>query len=857
VCAENEEPIAQFIQGHLAEKCLVFSLVQGEASWWAGRIFRLSGSQSHRWVHKVLEVDRPHTVFPRILSRTAARAASGTTTNGVVTPQVIPVNAVPVLVNVPSETASAIPVNNIAASSAPAGLSVPNPISVPQPVNATTSDHITPAEPRLEVIEIINLNYLSDLEEDEGDSDEVDSEDHDRENHLVDGDSSDDEGDARLVNASATPQPGTQASSSGVVPSLATANIATVAESLSTSDGNMSPVPGSSIPVTVARPTMDQMKAKFLEDFTKASFVLKNLDNDGILRGKMTEARTIAFASKFFDGRRVYSLGVVHKLSIRHAVASPDGIGLYKGKITLLEAKCSVSYTPNIDLNTVLEVEAGSEDFFRLIPNQYICQILHEVTILGVNQIMVVLSHPSGVSSMVLVHFSDEIVNDYASYLNCDLYKLCFNWFDDNVNNPNVSDADFLKKIPSFATVTTRRILETQAVLLRAVYGYRQKIGVPVEPTRSFREYVTDAYNNGKGGVDTECKQVVRATKGNNLVPPFRQRYTMRLVYFPLVATARIMALMKEVRRLGVDTEVKWTIKLKNFRRRLNGVPLNDRLFDIGQKIRDSRLPLGSIYAGSFQQPPLPVVEPKFTVTAALPEAMQIYVKERAKRYKRQVTRFDYLIETNFVVSENSYSPSTPNGLIYNESHIARSRKLVAIFDQRPKTGSQRATRVAYWTTVGLALRSSTVVAHIPIRLSGDDVKQTRPHCFSCKSKPAAIEMCILCGEQLCLSCWSLFHSSSVDIKEENGVPTPQSTPTSNTTDPRSSETTIIKHQGKTWSLKTPTQRKSTYDSRSSGTNSQATGTNLLSTFQNAAATEAQSGKKLKESEETEHSSTQ
>ena len=736
--AKSGDSVAAALYSRLCVNAAAFSLIQQDAAWWTGRSFRLSGSQSNRWARRVLKN------YPSRFS--LVRTAIGMT------------------LDVTQQT----PIGH---NSANVGLTGASASTGYETMSFTEAE---PALAMTEHMELIGLDASTSANFDETVS--LYDEDHDAPDHFQS------VNDRFLTQQDPLDDATTVCS---ILPSdvadLVDEEHATTVDNDEPESASSTSVPSNQVQpqqdITPAQPSGVEpsmsndflVQAQFLEDFVVASFVTKFAPSDAMLRGTLTESKALRFLAECFDNKKVYTLGVVHRKDLPHAVASPDGIGWLKGHATGIEAKCSVNYMPaGYEAKTIVDVEVGSREYFERLPHEYLCQFLHEATVIGVNYMLVILSHPTGVSSMTRIHYPDEVLRDYIDYMSCDLFSACFSWFDDNITNTSVSDDEFVRTIPSWATPSTKRILASHVIQMRAVYKYRKDKEAPIEPTHVFREVITDLYNFGKGGTDLECKQAFRLEKGKSLNVPFSQRYAMRLLYFPLLVSLRAIEIWKVVRKRAAD----WAeISLKTLRQKIGSVPMNDLVIDFGSKLRDSRMPIGTIELGGTREvlPTTPLAD-AIDVTAAFPNEMRRYLIRRANKTNRQVGQFDFLVGTRIPVSDSSFSPSTPNALIYNPNYISRSRSFQAVFDAMPAANSKRGTRLDYWMAQGAVLRASPIPAHVSITIEKDDIKQRRPRCFWCLDRKLELAMCLFCGEILCKSCWTLFHSMSGAGAKDDGT---------------------------------------------------------------------------------------
>lgn len=509
--------------------------------------------------------------------------------------------------------------------------------------------------------------------------------------------------------------------------------------------------------------------AHIFNSFTTSSFGHKKLTSDGILRGTLSEPVILKAVETLFEGNIHFSLGVLHSKAVRYLVASPDAVGVFKGHVTAIEVKCSKSYTlrGKQALLNVIDVVAGSDEYLQHVPHEYLSQLLTEATVLDVNYVLLVLAHSEGLSKLIRIEYPPALRQEYVQYLKNPIFEDMFGWLKD-LGNSQVSDADFAANIPSWSSEEAKRLWRTNLYLLRAVYKYRLRIGRPIKPTHVFRDYVNHFYDLWKGGTDTECKQVVRATKGNSSILPFRQRFTHRLLYFPVIAALRLVALSKAVRKFGGDLD---KITIKQFRRELSKVPFNDSLWEFGEQLRDSRPCLGELAlagANKALQLKTPTAQLKktkkknVTVTGAVPTMLQVHIEARAERANMDVDVRQFFPQTWIPIADSLFSPTTPGMTILRPEHMGRFVALERIFKSRPvETPRNRERRLDFWVTEGFAVRASPAILHLKARRELE--KGERKTCFWCARLCTEMYTCAFCGEDLCAKCWDDFHSTAME----------------------------------------------------------------------------------------------
>jgi len=110
------------------------------------------------------------------------------------------------------------------------------------------------------------------------------------------------------------------------------------------------------------------------------------------------------------------------KEGLRHMGVSPDDVCIlsdaYGNVPAVLEYKTSKEFSPNkYAAETPVEVDAGSQDYYRRVPAKFRTQLLHEVATLGFRHCLLVMAAPGGPSSTTLIKYSDSLIAEYEDLM--------------------------------------------------------------------------------------------------------------------------------------------------------------------------------------------------------------------------------------------------------------------------------------------------------------------------------------------------------------------------------------------------------------------------------------------------------
>jgi hypothetical protein len=370
-------------------------------------------------------------------------------------------------------------------------------------------------------------------------------------------------------------------------------------------------------------------------------------------------------------------------------------------------------------------------------------------------------------SRTVLVYYPVEVLSDYGALLAEPFIRDMFEWLHVCCSGNTSSDNEIYEHIPKFASGKVKLLLKSNVPLLRAVLTYAKKLSndTPFEPTHTFRVGIIALYDFLKGGTDVECRAFADAWKGCTYKFHATTKMTMRLLYTPLVVAAKAVSIYEYVERLGLNN---LPTNLREFRHAVRKqTPINDIIWKFGAELHDSLLPFGALHTLSNQNFNYATPGHKsrssnsaeslvdVDVIAANPEAMKDYLIGRAVKEGRDIDHLDFVTNTKIPVASGARSGTTPGSLIFTQSHVKNTAKLIETVNQRPKSGAHRSTKLDFWLTEGLLLRLNPLIAHPMVKTT------SRAPCFWCVAKPRESLACIFCGESFCsLPCEQAFHKN-------------------------------------------------------------------------------------------------
>ena len=214
------------------------------------------------------------------------------------------------------------------------------------------------------------------------------------------------------------------------------------------------------------------------------------------------------------------------------------------GEPCVIEHKTIVCLNPDrYNAGLTKTVEVGDEDYYERVPYQFRKQLLTQVAVLGFKYSLLVIGGPSGPHSTTLIRYSQEVIEEFLSLLRHDCISTPYRWFIENANR-DISDKQFMEKVPSQAEARVRELIQSNLPLMRAVYCYQLELKRAIDATKLFRFGVVNIYDLGKAPADTFCKMVAEVMSGETLALQWRQLISLRMTYFPATSVVNLSSML-------------------------------------------------------------------------------------------------------------------------------------------------------------------------------------------------------------------------------------------------------------------------------------------------------------------------
>jgi len=480
------------------------------------------------------------------------------------------------------------------------------------------------------------------------------------------------------------------------------------------------------------------------------------------------------------------------KEGLRHMGVSPDDVCIlsdaYGNVPAVLEYKTSKEFSPNkYAAETPVEVDAGSQDYYRRVPAKFRTQLLHEVATLGFRHCLLVMAAPGGPSSTTLIKYSDSLIAEYEDLMQDPSITGVYKWFYDYALS-GISDEELVSKIPEEADDDVKRLIGSHVRIIRALYRYQRQLGRAVAPTKLFRIGIVNSYDVGKAATDTFCKMIAEAQKGSTFTLKWRQLATIRFMYFCLLTSINLFSVYKYCNALLARGETG-PLTLKSFRTGLreSSGRITDLVSDLAREMCEKPVALGALNAVVIKatQQVTPMKRDEITPVCAKPDEVISYIRERAAKMKRELGHVDFVC--GLPLSDDVLSPSTPEERRIKSTYLDRLAPIARSFKAKLPSllKSKREKRIAYWNGEGRDIRSSKYLLHFMV-----EIDVNRSECFSCKTLSRSTKECAMCGERVCQSCVSRFHSGEMMPVAATSVASRATVMTTTTTAPSATTTT-------------------------------------------------------------------
>jgi hypothetical protein len=447
---------------------------------------------------------------------------------------------------------------------------------------------------------------------------------------------------------------------------------------------------------------------------------------------------------------------------------SPDDLlqltDAYGGGVCCVEYKTCMSLKPDaFEATHVVNVEAGDQAYLDRIPIRFRKQLLHQVAILGVKCAMLVLGGPKGATSVSLIRYSEEDIEEYLTLLRDQVLKDVYGWFHDHVLLDD-NDKLLASRMPASTPAPVRALLESHIPFIAAVLRYRARICRHVEPTKLFRAGIINAYDLGKTPTDTVCGIVADLMAGRTSALRWRQLIALRYYYFALIATSNLIGFYSWYKKNGADPSGQSLHQVRAAWRTAQG-PATTRIKNIAVDLFRNRAALRrtSPQKGLLMVPstPRPGLDPSGLVCAR-PDDVFDYIRRRSLEKKQTLSEAQLMYGLPLSDSglNSSDSPFRP---VIREKDAEKWRPAAGAFSEnlaRLRTKIHAKTREQFWKSEwGTMIRSTPFLLHLSIPCTLE-----RASCFVCKGYVrTAVTDCGLCGVRTCADCWNVFHSASIN----------------------------------------------------------------------------------------------
>jgi SAP domain len=573
-----------------------------------------------------------------------------------------------------------------------------------------------------------------------------------------------------------------------------------VAPSISSGSTSTPPVVNSSSSSSAPQPLPDALAEARRKNLTGVANSMRLHKSTKAMKiGTKTEPEILKFASHLpvLKNNQIFNIGLIASTSVPYLAFSPDGLAYLTetNEPVIIECKTKVLLSKHLHLaRNVKPVDAGTPEFYQLVPSEYRTQLLHMASTSKIRNVLVCISGVDGPYRTILIRYNTGMMDEYVEAAQHETIKSCFSWFFDHALDDSVSNEALISSIPSESPAHVKRLIASHVRVLRAIYRYWIKNQrAPIQPTKCFRFGIINSYDIGKAGVDNFCKDIAQAMKASTFCLKWRQLAAMRYMYMATIASIKTHTLYSYLKSRGSssDSVVKFRSNVRK-----HGGRMTDAVVELALLILENPDQVSEVMESCSEEvstskkrrsnsartssamsipPRTPSARSKITVrdiVALCPEIMYTAALENAKAHNRDIVSTD--IYHGVVVAHSILSSTSPDVMV-TEKYVKRIEGIalsILRLIQEKFVEKRSMTRIEFWDSIeGIRLRQSSDIVQHSIR----KYPAARRTCVYCGSTTTFALQCGVCAEILCEDCNYAHHmgetiASRTERKEGEGI---------------------------------------------------------------------------------------